>query len=132
MTAQKTISVMAFFALLAAALVGAWGYARAGDLYSLVSAIFFALASVMMVVILRRPGVPNPGPFNRAKAGRVIAKFVGFAAACWLLLFVRIRGDLPSLLDPLNVFVLLVSLVALILGLYFALLLREPRRNARS
>lgn len=132
MTAQKTITVMALIALLAATLVNAWSFARAGDPYFLAAAIFSALASVMAVVILRRPGAPYPGPFNPAQAGRLIAKFVGFAAACWLLLFVRVRRDLPSLLDPLNVLVLLVSLVALFLGLNFALLLRESRRTPRT
>jgi len=132
MTAQKTFSVGALFALIAGALSGAWGYARAGDPYSLVSVIFFALASVMMVVILRRPGATYPGPYNPANAGRTIAKFVGFAAACWLLVFVRVRGDIQSLVDPLNVLVLLASFVALALGLQFALQLRESRRSQKS
>jgi hypothetical protein len=100
MTAQKTMTVVSLCALIAAALSGAWAYTRAGDLYFLVSAIFAALASVFAVVRLRRPGAPYPGPLNPANAGRTIAKFVGFAAACWLLVFVRVRGDIQSLVDP--------------------------------
>lgn len=132
MTAQKTISVMALIALLAAALVSAWSYARAGDPYSLVGAIFFALASAMMVVQLRHLGASDSSSTNPVAAGRVIAKFVGFAVACWLLIFVRVRSDTSSVIDPLNVFVFLISLVALTLGLYFALLSRGSRHRQNS
>ena len=132
MTAQKTITVMGVFALLAAALLSAWSYARAGDPYSLVAAIIFALATAMAGVQLRRLGPSDSSSFDPAGAGRVIAKFIGFAAACWLLIFVRVRGDVSSLIDPLNVLVLVISFVALILGLYFALRLRESRRRQSS
>ncbi|HEY8154653.1 MAG TPA: hypothetical protein VII72_11050 [Myxococcota bacterium] len=132
MTAQKTITSIGVFASLMAALVSVWGYARSGDPYSLVSLLFFSLAGVFGVIQLRRPGPSDLGSFNPAGTGRTIAKFVGLAAACWLLIFVRVRAELGALLDPLNVLALLVSLVALILGLQFALMARESRRRQAS
>jgi peptidoglycan biosynthesis protein MviN/MurJ (putative lipid II flippase) len=132
MTAQKTITSIGVFVSIAAALVSVWSYARSGDPYSLVTAVLFSLAGVFGVVQIRRRGPSDPSSLGSAGAGSLIAKFIGFAAACWLLLFVRVRGDLPSLLDPLNVLVLLMSVFSLVLGGYFALLSRETRRHERS
>jgi peptidoglycan biosynthesis protein MviN/MurJ (putative lipid II flippase) len=131
-TAQKTIVVIGVFTSLAAALLGAWGYARSGDGFSLLIAISFVFASGMGIVQLRRQGPSASSSFKPAGAGRSIAKFVGFACACWLVTLARVRGQSSPLIDPLNVLVLLTSLTSLVLGLYFALRLREARRMQGS
>jgi hypothetical protein len=92
----------------------------------------FAFAGLMGLVQLRRLGPSDLSAFDPAGAWRTIAKFVGFAAACWVLILVRTRGQVSSLIDPLNVLMLLASLFSLVLGLYFALLLRESRRTRRG
>jgi hypothetical protein len=129
MTAQKTITVMATVTSFAAALLGAWSYTRGGEASSLLMPICFAFAGLMGLVQLRRADRFAPGSFNPVGAGRTIAKFSGFAGVCLALIFLRARGQVSSLVEPVNVLLLLASLFSLALGLYFALLLRESRNT---
>src|SRR5262245_49500472 len=106
MTAQKTISAMGVVASAAAACVFAWSYLRTSDPYDLAGALLLVLTSLLGIGSLRAAAPSQLASFRPEGAKRSIAQFMGFAGACWLILYFRLRGADPSvLLQPLNVFI---------------------------
>jgi hypothetical protein len=131
-TSGNVVVWIALVSSSAASILSLRSYVREDDVFYLLASLFFTITAVLVAIRLRtQRKATAPEPFEIEGAGRAITRMIGLAGACWLLTTARVRGG-AAIADPLNVFLLVISLASSLIALQFYLRLRESKRKSRS